>query len=673
MITKNSQGQDISAGFISALTSTDRTYDAKLYCDGTELQCSITNISVEKGSCGNEGAFAIGNVVGSTLTAQVRELTTLVKGKEVEARIGVSVNGSYEYVTLGHFVVTETQQTIYSTTLTAYGSTITRTGGAFVVPQTQTLANIASSISASATALAGRTVNVTFDSGITTSDVITASMNNLTAYQALQILASVVGGYAIDTYDGHIRICRFSDTPTLSRNNDTMLSLPSVEQENFEISGVLCIVSEEAEDEEGGIIPAVQFPAVPTGNENLIVQNQYMTQSLFVSYLDTLTGYEYRPAEIGLTYGDPRLEGNDVVSVTDINGSVYIIPCHMLTHTYTGGFATSVTAVKATEQENDVATSATSLTEQLSGIGASAITARASAESAKTSASEAYGYAQQANGYAQEALGYANEAQTKAQEATDYAQEANDNAQTASQYASDAYTFAQNAEQNAGDALTFAQSANSSATGALNSLGEVEKVIDALNWISEHGEYALTEDTEVQDGKWYFTESGGEYALVESPTGDPSAQGWYELSSVDSAISNYVSSHLALTSEGLSLQTDGTNTRLLLSAEEGLIIKGLGGQTLASYGQDAVIGDKYGFHITITPNYNSTGQGRLSFYKDETTEVAYVSGDKLYITQSVVLQQMDVGETVANGGLGQWSWKIHPINGKNNLYLKWNG
>ena len=41
--------------------------------------------------------------------------------------------------------------------------------------------------------------------------------------------------------------------------------------------------------------------------------------------------------------------------------------------------------------------------------------------------------------------------------------------------------------------------------------------------------------------------------------------------------------------------------------------------------------------------------------------------------QSVVLQQMDVGTPIANDGKGQWSWKVHEVDSRNNLYLKWLG
>lgn len=80
------------------------------------------------------------------------------------------------------------------------------------------------------------------------------------------------------------------------------------------------------------------------------------------------------------------------------------------------------------------------------------------------------------------------------------------------------------------------------------------------------------------------------------------------------------------------------------------------------------VGDQSNFHVRI----NGT---ELGFYQ-RAQRVAYINNNQLYITQSVVLQQMDLGIPVANGGLGQWSWKVHP-NGqnpsRNNLNLKWIG
>ena len=242
-----------------------------------------------------------------------------------------------------------------------------------------------------------------------------------------------------------------------------------------------------------------------------------------------------------------------------------------------------------------------------------------------------------------------------------------------------------------------ADSANRYANQALNSLSEVEKVVDVLAWITEHGEYAPAEEAAVEVGKFYFEpiepeaeeafsaltdESDVELTdennnniiifeqyqfVVVTPEGDedPLELGWYELISVDDAISNYVSSHLALDASGLWLQTDGVGSKVLLSALEGLVIYGSNGLPMAKYGESAIIGDENGFHIEISDT-------EIGFYQ-VAQKVAYINGNRLYITQSVVLQQIDIGTPVADGGKGQWSWCVHLVNNKNNLCLKWLG
>ena len=85
------------------------------------------------------------------------------------------------------------------------------------------------------------------------------------------------------------------------------------------------------------------------------------------------------------------------------------------------------------------------------------------------------------------------------------------------------------------------------------------------------------------------------------------------------------------------------------------------------------IGQANDFNVLITPT-------RLSFMNGQ-TEVAYISQNQLFIKQSVVLDQMDLGrlegsEDPITGeiGKGQWAWKVHEnSSGKNNLYLKWIG
>lgn len=344
MITKNSSGTSLSANYGTAVKEDSRKFLSAIYMNGAEVNCAITRLEITKGSCGSSTEFSVGNLISSTLTAEVKELNTNVKGKIVEARIGLEVNGTYEWVTLGKFRINEVKKTVYTTTLTGHGRIVSDSNGAFNVPTPQTLTNIASNIGT------GLGCTVTLGTGINGALEVAEPMNGLTDYQALQVLTSVVGGYAIDTYDGNVKVCLFDDTTTHSVNSGMMNALPDVEESDFSITGVSCIVTEASSDEDGEI-PAVGYTQ---GTVNLEMKNKYMTGALFTPMATALIGYTYRPATINLALGDPRIEGNDVLQVTDVNNSVYTVPCHILKHTYDGGFSTSIDSVRATNSADSI-------------------------------------------------------------------------------------------------------------------------------------------------------------------------------------------------------------------------------------------------------------------------------------------------------------------------------
>lgn len=264
------------------------------------------------------------------------------------------------------------------------------------------------------------------------------------------------------------------------------------------------------------------------------------------------------------------------------------------------------------------------------------------------------------------AVEYALVANNAADSAVRSADEARVAAEDAKATADGVHDIAVQAQEDANAAQESAETANDAASSALTGLSMVESVVGVLNWVSTHATYQLTTDESVVEGKWYFTYDAvnDRYEVVNNPTGDPSALGYYEIVSIDEAVQDYLTSHLALTDMGLWMQTDGVNSKLLLSNTDGLVIYGDNGP-LAKYGTDAVIGKEDGFHIQIDGT-------EIGFYQ-AAQKVAYINGNKLYITQSVVLQQMDVGTPVSDGGLGQWSWKVHEVSGQNNLYLKWLG
>ena len=248
----------------------------------------------------------------------------------------------------------------------------------------------------------------------------------------------------------------------------------------------------------------------------------------------------------------------------------------------------------------------------------------------------------------------------RASEAADVAEQSAISAQQSADAASTAAAEASTAAENASN---DASTANAAANGALTQLSVVENVVGALSWVSEHAEYAASSDTEVIPGKFYFTRSGEQepytYVYVENPTGDPSDNGYYEIISIDEAVSNYVTSHLALTDDGLWVVKDNESYKLLL-ASSGMNIHDASGISVAEYGQNARIGREGEMHLTMTPS-------ELAFRDASGTPVAYievVGGESLfYMTRAVVVSDLRFGNN-------KWTFATRD---NDNLSLKWLG
>ena len=347
MITNNSSGGALSSAYATTVQSDSRNFLSQFYIGNQLVNCSIVGWTITKGSVGSDGEFTIGNIISSHFEAEVKELTQTVKDQFVEVRIGLMVGSAYEWITIGKFYITDVKSDIYTSKLEGFGRIVSKSSGGFAEPTTKSLSEVARMLGV------GMGCTVSFDSGITTSWVIAEPMNGITNYDALQILASVVGGYAIDTYDGNVKICKFSNTATHSVTAGLMSTLPTVAEQDYEITGIRCTIEEASNDGEAEI-PAI---VVESGSPiNLEMNNKWMTDNLFQSMASRLIGYRYRPAEINLSLGDPRIEGNDVLNVTDADGSAYTVPCHLVTHTYDGGLATEIHAVDATNINNSIGT-----------------------------------------------------------------------------------------------------------------------------------------------------------------------------------------------------------------------------------------------------------------------------------------------------------------------------
>ena len=83
---------------------------------------------------------------------------------------------------------------------------------------------------------------------------------------------------------------------------------------------------------------------------------------------------------------------------------------------------------------------------------------------------------------------------------------------------------------------------------------------------------------------------GYEYAIVDSPTGNPSTQGYYELDT-DDAVKTYVQTHLALMNDGLYVVKDNSGYKVKID-NQGMYVQNPSGAEVAEFGETLRIGTK---------------------------------------------------------------------------------
>ena len=345
MITTYIDGTSIGSDYANTVKSDTRDFLARFMLNGSEVNCDIQRVEFTTGSCADINQFTIGSVIGCSVNAEVLNLTDDVKNQVLDLQIGLLINSVYKWIKVGQYKISEVKKKINGATLTGYGKVVSDSSGNFIEPATKTLKNIGDEI---ASEIGG---TVYFSSSIDKTKIITASMSGLTTYQAIQVVAASIGGYAVDRLDGGVNFLVYDDTPTCSVNSGMMVTLPDLEEQDFEITGMRCIVTESSTDGE------TPEEAYEQGNTiNLIYSSKYVTQDLFTQSANNLIGYTYRPGSINLSLGDPRLIFGDVLEVTDADGSIYTVPCHSIRHIYDGGLRSEIQAATATHLENNIGT-----------------------------------------------------------------------------------------------------------------------------------------------------------------------------------------------------------------------------------------------------------------------------------------------------------------------------
>lgn len=335
-----------STEFGGVMSADVRVIQARFLLLGVPLEGNIKKITVNLGT-GCENGFQPGTLYSSYITARIEDCTERLENQKITLQIGaVLPDETVEWVTVGVYTVGAPDTDAYGTEFTAYGSLSTKFGGTYNV-------NAAESIGVTVEKLEAQT-GCTIDTSAFPDAVLNLvpaqAFRGLQRREVLMYIASLLGGFATETADGNVRIGTYQTQTTMSIDADRTTELFTFHDLDHIITGVSVIVSEDTEDEDGNTVAGTVYSYE---TPNLVLTNPYMTQALFNHMAQAVTGLRFRPATLPITMGDIRLEAGDMLSVTDVSGAVYTVPCLGVVHTYEGGLETTVTAVGSSETEHN--------------------------------------------------------------------------------------------------------------------------------------------------------------------------------------------------------------------------------------------------------------------------------------------------------------------------------
>lgn len=332
-----------SSAFNECVRRASRTFRVRFLKNGEPLNCEVKKVVTRKGACTEE--FSPGMVYAPYIDAELLSCEASIENEELLLQTGLYLDdGTVEYINMGYFTVTKPERNAFQTTFQAVGRISSRLNVLPDLPEVKSLSNLANAITE-------KTGIRILTKGLTLGGTIAADLNGMTCREILEVMTSVLGGFATEDGEGNIVICKFSTTSLFEYNGDYVITPPKFNDYNYTVNGIKVVASSEQTDEDGN---AVTETAYTEGSPKLTLLNEFMTEELFEFFAKNIVGYSFRPGEMQLTLGDPRIEPWDCISYTDVAGTTYTLPCLNLVHTFDGGFSTEITAKGKNETESDL-------------------------------------------------------------------------------------------------------------------------------------------------------------------------------------------------------------------------------------------------------------------------------------------------------------------------------
>ncbi|MCR0345932.1 hypothetical protein MKD13_17670 [[Clostridium] innocuum] len=328
-----------SERYKKAIARDIQLWESKLVIDGTEY-FDFMKLDGKLGICAEEH-LSFGGTVSGYLDVQIPEMTSSVQfiGRKAIYYVGLHLEDynigeepDIEWIKMGVYNIVDPQLNDDVVTFTAYDNMYKTQQGFFSsLSNSQPVAAVLREQCAK--------IGIIYAGGDSGESINVEKLQGLQMRDAISYIASFCGKNAVMDRDGNLELRWFSAVE-FTASPDICSSTFSAGQEDTIIRRITCAVNSETNLNAGG----------DTGSR-ITLSNPCMTQAQLNSIYNKVNGFTYRSCSVNIIMGHPELDVGDIISVQDLDGSIYKVPIMIMDIIDDSGIQQTITSSAKTEQQ----------------------------------------------------------------------------------------------------------------------------------------------------------------------------------------------------------------------------------------------------------------------------------------------------------------------------------
>lgn len=328
-----------------AWVATDRTLDIVVTIDGKDYPATeINSLNYNAGAFTGD-TLGIGSTYENSVTIEFSSVVEAFKqGLTVLPKVGILVNGKFEYTKLGTFIISEVNRD--------------RNNNLTTIKALDQMCKLEGQYKPAVSAMASPLdiiADIANQGGVT---VNTGELQHLPALPnvkriegqtlrtAIGWVAQLYGGFAAFDRDGKLTI-RTMATPdyTISPSEYQQGGLTKNEVA-YKTGGIKVTVNTKKTDDSGqDVDDTTTLQAGETTGSQIELTNDSMTSDLLTTVWTGIKDITYYPYTLNW-FGNPGIEAGDWVTLTDTQGNKFNVPINQYTMSFNGGLESTISATQ---------------------------------------------------------------------------------------------------------------------------------------------------------------------------------------------------------------------------------------------------------------------------------------------------------------------------------------